>query len=216
MMTSAGRHSGEVRGPCRMCGNAQGFGVLPMSMTRMLWLALLTSSSALAIFTPEQLAKLVKSPDSFKATEKYTDSRVNSGFPVYSWKWGSIIIPDLQLQRSPSNSAAWELYLGNDAYVLPNLAPQRKLLAIVKDSLKNVTVSLYAITSGPLRGAYALDEQFSDGGGVVVVQTKAYALAAARGSEFKQDTPTKLLSYPLYGVLSARRAMCVLPEVSCK
>lgn len=185
-------------------------------MKRLVLLALCLSSTALALFTPAQLAQMTKSPDRFRPTEKFTDSRVNSGFPVYSWHWGSGIVPDLQLQRSPRNAQAWELTLGDDAYTLAKVAPQRKLLAVIDDPLENVKLSIYAITGGAFKGAYALDSRYRDGRGGVTIQTKAFALAAAAGSEFRSDTNTKLLSYPLYGVLSAKGAMCQQPEVTCK
>lgn len=180
------------------------------------WCTFALISSASAAFTPTQLAQLIQEPAQFKPNEKYTDSKVNAGTPVYSWVWSQGLDTNVKLQSLTRNSAGWELYLGDNAYTLSKVVPQRKLLAVINDALMNNVVSIYSISSGPFKGHYALDERYGDGSGSLTIQTKAFAVGAANGSEFRQNTPTKLLAYPVYGLLIARGSMCKLPEVSCK
>lgn len=127
-----------------------------------------------------------------------------------------MISPDLELNRSPVNKDAWKLTLGSDGYTLAKVAPQRKLLAVVNDPVMDVKLSIYVLTGGPFKGAYALDSRYNDGSGGVELQSKAFALAAGRGSELQKDGNNFLLSYPLYGLLYSKALMCRLSEVSCR
>ena len=140
-------------------------------------------SSASAAFTSTQLGQLTKKPEQFKPDEKYADSKVNVGTPVYSWVWGQGLDTDVKFQRLTPNSAGWELYLGDDTYTLSKIAPQRKLLAVIDDELMSSVLSIYSVTSGPFKGHYALDERYRDGSGSLTIQTKVFAVAAASGSE---------------------------------
>ncbi len=173
------------------------------------------ATPAAALYAPTQLAQIASEPDNFQPTTTYTDSSVNSGFPVYSWEWEKDGAVDLELKRSPDNLQAWEMVLGSDEYTVSTFAPT-KSVGTVNDPITNEDLSVYRIESGALEGVYLLDKRYKDGSGGITLQTGAFAEAGGLGSELDKTGSNFLLSYPLYGLLYAQGAMCALPEVTCE
>ena len=176
-------------------------------------LALLLGVAHATVFTPAQLAELVKNPTRFKPTAKES-GQVNERTPTTEWRWGGSLEPDLTMSWA-ALAANWSLHLSSKSYKLSTVAPIRKALFSINDLAMNQFVTGYSISSGPFKNQYVLETEYSDGSKSVEVVTKGFALKAGQGSDYSKNSEAKMYSYPLYGFLAERKFFCSLQSVTC-
>ncbi|GGL18275.1 hypothetical protein [Deinococcus radiotolerans] len=178
--------------------------------------------AAAAPFTPTQLAQLVKAPAQAKPTTTDKTGVRGDGTPVEQWTWNNVIMPDgIQFTRLTKQPQQWQLVLNETAYPLKTVAPGLKLLATTRIAYTakdtgvkfDETQYLYAITSGPFKGAYLQrDMRPSIGNGLTIV-TKDYDTAMAKRLPITKSSGSS--PYPVADYLKNKAIFCKLEYVKC-
>ncbi len=91
----------------------------------------------------------------------------------------------------------------------------KKLLKFDSGLTGGITLTGYAITSGPLKGNYVQVTDYGKGEGTTTVFTRAYMDAWAQGPDALSGLREIRGYFPTYYFLTARASLCSRPDYTC-